>query len=196
MPRLWTDTVAAHRRLVRDTILETAVAMAGELGLHAVTMSEVAARAGIGRATLYKYFSDVDSILLAWHERQVAGHLERLAEVSDRVGEPVDRLQAVLDAYAMMIFERPRETELAGLVHRGERLQQAEEHLLGFLTALILEAARAGSVRQDIAPEELARYCASALAAGAGLSSRAAVQRLVDMTLAGLKSAPSRPSES
>ena len=38
-------------------------------------MSQIAEQTGIGRATLYKYFPDVEAILLAWHERQVTGHL-------------------------------------------------------------------------------------------------------------------------
>jgi AcrR family transcriptional regulator len=37
-------------------------------------MSQIAAETGIGRATLYKYFPDVEAILVAWHERQVAEH--------------------------------------------------------------------------------------------------------------------------
>jgi AcrR family transcriptional regulator len=58
-------------------------------------MSQIAERAGIGRATLYKYFPDVETILLAWHERQITGHLEHLAQVRDQAGEPAARLRAV-----------------------------------------------------------------------------------------------------
>ncbi len=35
----------------------------------------IAEEAGIGRATLYKYFSDAEVLLLAWHERQISAHL-------------------------------------------------------------------------------------------------------------------------
>jgi hypothetical protein len=34
---------------------------------------------GIGRATLYTYFPNVESILAVWHERHVASHLAQLA---------------------------------------------------------------------------------------------------------------------
>lgn len=44
------------------------ISLVAERGLRSVTMSEIAQRVGIGRATVYKYFSDVESILLAWHE--------------------------------------------------------------------------------------------------------------------------------
>jgi hypothetical protein len=39
-----------------------------------ISMSQIAAAAGIGRATLYKYFPDVERVVAAWHNRQVADH--------------------------------------------------------------------------------------------------------------------------
>jgi hypothetical protein len=45
-----------------------------------------------------------------------------------------------------------------------------------------------GDVRDDIPPDELASYCINALAAARSLSSKAAVRRLVMVTLAGLRS--------
>src|SRR5213080_2717479 len=82
VPKLWTETVAEHRRAVRQAILDTTAALVTEHWLASVTMSQIAEQAGIGRATLYKYFPDVDAILAAWHERHVAGHLHRLTELA------------------------------------------------------------------------------------------------------------------
>jgi AcrR family transcriptional regulator len=73
-----TGSGRAHRRAVRDATLDTTVALVAEHGLASVTMSQIAEQTGIGRATLYKYFPDVEAILLAWHQRQVAEHLEQL----------------------------------------------------------------------------------------------------------------------
>ena len=125
VPRLWNETVEAHRRDVHDAIVRTTTALAAQHGLHAVTMSRIAEEAGIGRATLYKYFKDVEAILVAWHDRLVAHHLERLAEVRERAHEPGARLAAVLEAYALMIHERPHDSELTALVHRAEHLAKA-----------------------------------------------------------------------
>ncbi|HEX8859609.1 MAG TPA: hypothetical protein VGC06_11070 [Actinomycetes bacterium] len=55
---------------------------------------------------------------------------------------------------------------------------------------LLIEAAKAGDVRDDIAADELASYCLAALSAAASLPSKTAVRRLVAVTLAGLR--PSR----
>jgi hypothetical protein len=52
---------------------------------------------------------------------------------------------------------------------------------------LLTEAAKTGDVRDDVAPEELASYCLHALTAASSLPSKAAVRRLVAVTLAGLR---------
>lgn len=52
---------------------------------------------------------------------------------------------------------------------------------------LLVEGVQTGDVRDDVAPDELAGYCAHALSAAAELPSKAAVRRLVVVTLAGLR---------
>lgn len=74
------------------------------------------------RATLYEYFPNVEAILPAQHERHIAAHLARLTELGDADGEPRDRLEAVLRAYALICHHRGKhgKAELGALVHRGE----------------------------------------------------------------------------
>ncbi|MEJ0097469.1 MAG: helix-turn-helix domain-containing protein [Bauldia sp.] len=190
MPRLWNDTIDEHRRAVRDATLDATAALVAERGLASVTMSEIAEATGIGRATLYKYFPDITAVLTAWHERQIATHLEYLAKVRDHAGNAGERLAAVLQAFALISHERHR-GELAALLHRGEHVTRAEGHLSNFVEALIAEGAASGELRNDVAPRELASYCLHALTAASGLTSKAAVQRLVQVTLAGMR--PQRP---
>ena len=175
----------AHRRAVRDATLNTTAALVAKEGLRSVTMSQIAEKTGIGRATLYKYFSDVEAILVAWHERQITGHLGHLAELRDQAGGAGDRLEAVLEAYALIQHEH-HGTELAALLHRGDHVARAQQHLIDFIRDLLAEGAEAGDLRDDVAPDELASYCLHALAAASTLKSRAAVRRLVTVTLAGL----------
>jgi len=186
VPRLWTDTIEAHRRAVREATLDTTAALVAEHGLASVTMSQIAEETGIGRATLYKYFSDVESILVAWHERQITRHLEQLAEVRDRPGDPGERLEAVLQTYALISYQHDG-TELAALLHRGEHVARAQQQLHDFIRDLLTEGARTGDLRDDVAPDELASYCLHALTAASSLPSKAAVRRLVSVTLAGLR---------
>jgi AcrR family transcriptional regulator len=186
VPKLWNETIEAHRREVRGAVLDTIAALLAEHGLRSVTMSQIAEEAGIGRATLYKYFSGVEAILFAWHDRQISGHLEDLAEVRDQAGDAGERLAAVLEAYAVIAHEY-HGTEVAALVHRGEHVARAEQQLTDLIRSLVTEAAKNGDVRGDVAPTELASYCLHALAAASSLPSKAAVRRLVTVTLAGLR---------
>lgn len=187
MPKVWSETIEAHRREVRDAILETTAALVAEHGLRSVTMSRIAEEVGIGRATLYKHFAGVEAILAAWHDRKVADHFEHFAAIRHRIGDAGERLEAVLEAYALMTSNRPHDTELAAIVHRGEHFTQAHHRLHDFIRDLLAEAAESGDVRNDVAPEELANYCLHALTAASSLSSEAAVRRLVTVTLAGLQ---------
>jgi hypothetical protein len=116
----------------------------------------------------------------------VGGHLEHLSQLATQGGSARARLGAVLEAYAMIMHHR-HEPELSALLHRGEHVRRAERRLLEFIRDLLNEGATAGEVRRDVAPDELAKYCLHALTAAGSLSSKAAVQRLVAVTLAGLQ---------
>ena len=192
MPKLWNETIEEHRREVREAILDTTVALVAQHGLLTVTMSQIAEETGIGRATLYKYFPDVQAILLAWHERQIGGHLGYLAKIRDEAGDAGARLAAVLEAYALISYQSRghHDTELAALLHRDEQVVVAERQLRHMIRDLLTEAADDGDVRDDFAPDELASYCLHALTAASRLPSKAAVRRLVTITLAGLRPPP------
>lgn len=188
MPKLWTETIETHRHEVREAILDATAALA-EHGLLSVTMSQIAEASGIGRATLYKYFPDVEAILHAWHERQIGAHLAYLAEVKESAGDAGQRLTAVLGAFALISRESGahHDTELAAFLHRDHKIAQAEGQLRDLIRELLVEAARTGDVRGDIGPDELANYCLHALAAARSLPSKAAVRRLVALTLVGMR---------
>jgi AcrR family transcriptional regulator len=194
VPKLWSDTIEAHRETVREATLDATAALVAEHGLTGVKMSQIAAKTGIGRATLYKYFPDVEAILSAWHERRIHSHLTRLTEIRDQDGDAGERLEKVLNAYAAIQFERaqhhrqePHGAELAALLHPGEHVARAQHHLHTMVRDLLQEAAKAGDIRDDVAADELASYCLHALTAAGSLPSRAAAHRLVIVTLAGLR---------
>jgi len=86
-----------------------------------------------------------------------------------------------------VIHKRPKDTELATVVHRGEHYTERQRELRELIRDLVAEAVATGYVRDDVAPGELATYCINALAAAGSLPSTAAVHRLVAVTLTGLR---------
>jgi len=190
VPKLWTETIEEHRRTVHDATLDATAALVREHGLASVTMSQIAAAAGIGRATLYKYFPDVEAILVAWHDRLITRHLRQLAEARDAAADPAGRLEAVLTAFAL-IQHQHHDTELpVALLHRGEHVARAQQQLRDLVSDLLAAGAQAGVVRTDIAPGELASYCLHALTGAGSLPSEAAVRRLLSVTMSGLRPQP------
>ncbi len=189
MPKLWTDTIEEHREAVRKAVLDAAAWLVADVGLTGVTMSAIAERTGIGRATLYKYFPDVEAILGAWHERHIGEHLQRLAEVAEELDDPAERLVAVLEAYARIVSESVRHggSSLVAQLHRGTHVQHAELHLRKTVAGLIKDSRKVGAVRRDVPAKELAEYALAALGGAAGRLSGAAVKRLVLVVLAGLR---------
>ena len=189
MPKLWSETIESHRREVREAILDTTAALAEERGLLELTMSQIAEETGIGRATLYKYFADVEAILVAWHERQVRAHLEQLESARDAESDELTRLRAVLETYASIArgSRGHSDGDLSALMHRGRHVAQAERHLRVMVRDLVAAAVAAGYLRDDVAPDELATYCLHALTAAARLPSKTALGRLVDVTLTGME---------
>lgn len=192
VPKLWKDTIESHRREVHDAILDTTAGLVAEHGLLSVTMSQIAERTGIGRATLYKYFPDVHAILHAWHERQITAHLAQLTEARDRTDDPAGRLRAVLETYAAIRQERARHhqhaPDLAALLHQDPQLAGPRRQLRDIFRDALAGAAKAGDIRDDVPADELAAFCLHALDAAADLRTRTAIQRLVTVTLAALRS--------
>jgi len=190
VPKLWTETIETHRREVREAILDTTAVLVAEHGLLAVTMSQIAEETGIGRATLYKYFPDVEAILFAWHDRQITAHLAYLAEVREQgAASAGEQLKAVLEAFALLSRHSGGHGDagFAELLHRADQIGRAQRQVHDMIRDLLVAAAKSGDVREDVPPDELASYCVHALARAGVHSSNAAVRRLVAVTMAGLR---------
>ena len=189
MPRLWNETIETHRNDVRNAILDAAGALATEHGVLAATMSRIAEKAGIGRATLYKYFPDAEAVLHAWHERHVIEHLEQLTELAFGDGTADQRLEATLMGYARICHFRARHgaADVGALVHQDAAVSDAEMKLKRLFGDLLAECQASGGVRDDIGADELAAYCLHALSAAGSLPSEAATKRLVSVMASALK---------
>ncbi len=183
MPKLWNDTIEAHKTAVAHAIMDKAAELAANEGLHTITMARIAQEAGIGRATLYKYFSDVEGILTAWHNRQIEGHLETLSIARATASSPLEALEAVLIAYGDNLRHRHNHN-LASVLHAMPHFAQAHDHLRSFVASIIEEAMQKGTIKGGASSTELARYAIAALAAGA--PTKPALLRLVRLILRGL----------
>lgn len=86
MPRIRADNIAEHKEKTRGDILEAAQELFRDLGYRGTSLGDVAAKVGIGRTTLYEYFSDKEDIAVSLVEEELPKLLHRLVE-----SVPVDR---------------------------------------------------------------------------------------------------------
>lgn len=196
VPKLWTETIDAHRTVLRDAILDATAALVDEHGLVGLSMSQIAERAGIGRATLYKYFPDAHAVVAAWHERQITSHLQQLQHAAVAPGTPLQRLEHALLAYAHTQHKSRghRHTEPAAVLHHSPHVQHAARQLHHFVRDLIAEGVADASIRSDASPDELADFCLHATAAALTAPGHDAIQRLVTLTMDSLRTTPSAPT--
>ncbi|WP_017539991.1 TetR/AcrR family transcriptional regulator [Nocardiopsis halophila] len=107
MPKISAPTIAAHRAQTRGRILDAVAELTRTEGIDDISMTEVAARAGITRTALYNYFPDKAALLLAFAEEATAGFLERYRSELHSVPAPTDRLSVFVRFQLEAIAEHP-----------------------------------------------------------------------------------------
>jgi AcrR family transcriptional regulator len=89
---------AAHEQATRMRIVDAAIALHGTVGPARTTVSAIAERAGVRRATVYHHFPDERTLFLGcsgtWAERHPPPDPATWATVAD----PSERVAAALDA--------------------------------------------------------------------------------------------------
>lgn len=91
----------------RATILDAAVEAVSLYGLAKVSMSDVAARGGISRPTLYKYFASKDELVAATVQREAQDLVATVLAVADAQPDPHGALEAALLSALRLTREHP-----------------------------------------------------------------------------------------
>ncbi|MDP8976785.1 MAG: TetR/AcrR family transcriptional regulator [Actinomycetota bacterium] len=175
----------SHRRQVNDAILDATAQLIAEHGPFSVAMSAIAERAQIGRATLYKYFPDVESILLAWHARHFAEHLNELKSLTEAEKVTLQDLTEFIHHQRRHSPSRNGADVLGTLAHTlawagGVPGGAIEDEIVAVLTRLLTRLGRDKEVRDDEDPQLLARWLLHASHAPNDLADRAVSQLVAD----------------
>jgi TetR/AcrR family transcriptional repressor of mexCD-oprJ operon len=145
------QTPALRDRVARG-ILEVAAQVFAEHG-EAASMTDVAQAAGVGRATLYRYFPSRDALLRGLFEAA-------LAEVTDRITEAQLDTVPVAEAIARAtraVLSATRKYRALGLFTKSpDDSRQAEQTLMGPMRTLIERAGAEGAFRTDLSSEAIA----------------------------------------
>jgi len=109
---------AYHHGDLREALVRTGIEILEERGLAALTLREVARRAGVSHAAPYHHFADKDALLSAIAARGVWMQNTRMARAMEEAPPPHDGLQAYGIAYAEFASEHP---SLFRLMYSHER---------------------------------------------------------------------------
>ena len=97
-----------HHGSLRSTLVLAAAQLVSERGPAAVSLREVAARAGVSPAAPYHYFTDKAALLRAVEEdafQLLDGELA--ATLNRSPDDPIERLRAVGVSYVRFVLDRP-----------------------------------------------------------------------------------------
>ncbi|MEY9892195.1 AcrR family transcriptional regulator [Catenulispora sp. MAP12-49] len=135
-----------------------------------VPLDEVARRAGVGNATLYRYFPTRADLMVGVYADEVADLCMDGAALL-MAAAPGQALFAWLNRFVVHVATK-RALALAGTEHNGERRTKLfdtwHEAMRTVATDLYDEARRAGTVSPQVSAEELLAMASAAALAGNG----------------------------
>ncbi|ORW50140.1 hypothetical protein AWB90_09155 [Mycobacterium paraense] len=139
-----------------DRILDAAQRLVFRAGARRLSLSDVAARAGVSRPTLYRYFASKEELIDALGKRERRRFNAAMDQaMSGVVG--VARLQAAIDVVATFVEAQPpgRLLDLEpAFAH--DQMAQALPMLADGLTAVFQLCAREGAFATAVDPRDLA----------------------------------------
>ncbi|MFC5946906.1 TetR/AcrR family transcriptional regulator [Pseudonocardia lutea] len=169
MPKVLGGSLAAHRDEVRARVFAALRELLYERGFDAVTLSGVAAAAGVGRTSIYNHFPDRQALLVAFVEHEADRYVADLERALAGAATPTERLAvfARLQLHRLAEFHLPPGQGLAGALDpEAYRRIAAHADPIGDRLARI--------VREGIEAGEMAAEDPAVLVAmiGAALSAR------------------------
>jgi AcrR family transcriptional regulator len=179
VPRIWEETVGAHRSAVQKAIAVATARVVQRDGIRGLTMSAIAVEAGIGRATLYRYVKDADAALTLWQEHGVEFHLRQLEDLATRTA-PDRRLTVILEWYALNRQHRHGPAP-EGVPHTELLVGPARGRVRQLLSKQLSSELQRGAIRTDMAPDLLAAYAVAALEAATEMPTPDAARRLAKL---------------
>ena len=96
MPKIIGSTLAEHRKQVRTRLFSALARLMETSGFDTLTMSDIAAEAGVGRTSVYNHFADKESLLIGYIEHETGQFLVDLREALDGVTDPEERLRVYI----------------------------------------------------------------------------------------------------
>jgi len=160
MPRIRATSIDEHKALTRSALLDSAKVLISDAGTAEIPLGEIALAAGVGRTTLYDYFTDRDDLIATLVEEELPGVVEALIAAAPHTGSAGERLAALAMGTVEFVASDPvlglilhREVGRMGL-EAQQRIRAAHSNLADAIVGLYFEGVRSQEFREM--PPELA----------------------------------------
>ncbi|MEV0619454.1 helix-turn-helix domain-containing protein [Nonomuraea sp. NPDC050404] len=137
----------------RDQLLAAAARVFAERGTDA-PLDDIARRAGVGNATMYRHFPTRSDLLVAVYTDEVAGLCARAATLREQAGSPQEALHEWLRLFMDHVSTK-RDLALAVTGESSALVAGWHRAMLEAASTLLEEAGRAGAVRADLDAADL-----------------------------------------
>ena len=171
----------------RQLLIDAAKAAFTDIGLQ-VSLEEIARRAGVGIATLYRHFPSRETVVEAVYRREVEQLTEAVPQLlkTSPAGEALHKwMHLFVDYIATKRLIAPS----LGAATGGTSALRANsaELITDAMTTLVKRAVESGDVRKDIAPSDLLRAMVGVSYGNPDEAWEASARRLIDLLMDGLR---------
>lgn len=130
MPKIIGGSLVEHREQIRRRVFEAFAALMAERSFAAISMADLAARAGVGRTALYNHFRDREAVLVEFAGDETARYVARLEEALAGAAGPLEQMRAYVRQHLALADELHVGfgPELNGMLS-GDSLVQIREHV-------------------------------------------------------------------
>src|SRR3970040_1086062 len=153
MPRIRATSIDEHKALTRSLLLTAAKELIADAGTADVSIGEIALSAGVGRTTLYDYFTDRDDLIATLVEDELPGVVSDIIAAAPRSGSAGERLADLSVRTVEFVVNDPvlglilhREVGRMGL-EAQQRVRAAHSNLADAMIGLYLEGGEGGGCR-------------------------------------------------
>lgn len=155
VPKIIGSTLAEHREHVRTRLFSALARLMEVSGFDTLTMSDIAAEAGVGRTSVYNHFADKESLLIGYIEHETGEFLIGLRAALEGITDPEERLRVyVRQQMALTTSYHPAPgPDLRSLVSHGTvaRLREHVREVEQLLREILTDGIAAGNLpEQDV----------------------------------------------
>lgn len=155
MPKIIGSTLAEHREQVRERLFDALARLMDSTGFDTLTMSDIAAEAGVGRTSVYNHFADKESLLIGYIEHETSSFLADLRQALEAVEDPEERLRVYVrqQIHLKSTYHLAPGPDLRSVVSRDTvmRLREHVREVEQMLRDILRDGIRAGRLPdQDV----------------------------------------------